>query len=202
MSDLNLNCMKKLLGILSWSGITFLTLFLTLSFYLELTNLPQMSYRPKITSNPTESITSQAILPEVLGAFTYSVKSEDAVPEIIKSYLERYNSPLLPYSNYLVDTARSHGLDPRLLVAIAQQESNLCKKIPDNSHNCWGWGIHSQGTLKFPSYKESIDAVTKGLSKNYLGKGLITPEEIMGIYTPLSNGSWAKGVQQFLDEMN
>jgi len=194
--------MKKILAILSWFVVTGTILFLSLGVYLNLTLNTPKSYRPKLTGDPTETITSHAILPEVIGAFTYSVKSEDAIPEIIKSYLSKYNSPLLPYADYLVKAGRHHGVDPRLLVAIAQQESNLCKKAPKDTNNCWGWGIHSRGTLGFDNYKEAIDAVAKGLSRNYLGKGLITPEEIMGIYTPLSDGSWARGVQQFLDDMN
>ncbi|MEA3355318.1 MAG: hypothetical protein U9Q63_02440 [Patescibacteria group bacterium] len=194
--------MKKLGFIFLWFTSTIFTLILSLSFYLNISNRPNISFRPTIIENTTNTITSHAILPKVLGSFTYKVKSNDAIPEIVKNYLEKYNSPLLPYSNYLVKTARDYGMDPRLLVAIAQQESNLCKKIPEGTHNCWGWGIHSRGTLGFDNYKEAINAVTKGLSKNYLGKGLTTPTEIMAIYTPLSDGSWAKGVQQFLNEMN
>ncbi|MDZ7586871.1 MAG: hypothetical protein U0946_03880 [Patescibacteria group bacterium] len=194
--------MKDFIAILSWLFVTTTTLILTLAIYTHLNQLTQPSLRPKIAYNQTENITSRSILPEVLGAFTYSIKTDDAIPEIIKNYLNKYNSPLLPYSDYIVTVSRDHRLDPRLIIAIAQQESNLCKKIPDNSHNCWGWGIHSQGTLKYTNYKQAIDAVVKGLAKNYLGKGLTTPQEIMGIYTPLSDGSWARGVQQFLDEMN
>lgn len=194
--------MKKFLAVSGWLIITGLTLFLALGSYLNLAKIVPKSYRPQLTTSPTDSITSHAILPDVIGAFTYTVKSEDAIPEIIKNYLSKYNSPLLPYADYLIKVSRKHGVDPRLMVAIAQQESNLCKKIPEGTHNCWGWGIHSRGTLGFDNYKESIDAVTRGLSRNYLGKGLLTPEDIMGIYTPLSDGSWARGVQQFLNEMN
>ncbi|MFH0943120.1 MAG: hypothetical protein V1810_03020 [Candidatus Beckwithbacteria bacterium] len=194
--------MKSIFAILSWLSATGVTLIITLAVYANLDQITQPSLRPKIEYAQSDSITSRAVLPEVLGAFTYSVKSDDAIPEIIKSYLKQYNSPLLPYADYIVTSSRRYYIDPRLIVAIAQQESNLCKKIPSDSHNCWGWGIHSQGTLKFSTYKEAIDTVTQGLAQNYLGKGLITPEEIMGIYTPLSDGSWARGVQQFLDEMN
>lgn len=194
--------MKQLIAVLSWSLAAGATLILTLATYTHLSQITKTSLRPKTAYNQTENITSRSILPEVLGAFTYSIKTDDAIPEIIKKYLKKYNSPLLPFADYIVTVSRNHYLDPRLIIAIAQQESNLCKKIPDDSHNCWGWGIHSQGTLKFLSYKQAIDTVVAGLAKNYLGKGLSTPEEIMDIYTPLSDGSWAKGVQQFLDEMN
>lgn len=194
--------MKQLIAILSWLLATGTALILTLAIYSNLTQFTQPSLRPKIEYNQSDTITSRAILPEVLGTFTYSVKSDDAIPEIVKNYLQKYQSPLLPYADYIVTAARSRRIDPRLIIAISQQESNLCKKIPDDSHNCWGWGIHSQGTLKYNTYKEAVDAVIEGLAQNYFGKGLTTPEEIMGIYTPLSDGSWAHGVQQFLDEMN
>jgi hypothetical protein len=194
--------MKRFIAVLSWLGLTSLTLLISLGSYLNINRLPQISFRPQANQLTTETLSGSAVNPQVLGAFTYSVKSEDAIPEIIKKYLKKYNSPLLPHADYLVETARSYRLDPRLLVAIAQQESNLCKKIPEDSHNCWGWGIHSRGTLKFGSYPEAIAAVTKGLAENYFRQGLTTPEEIMGIYTPLSEGSWSEGVQQFLDDMH
>ena len=194
--------MKQLIATLSWALTTGATLVLTLATYIHLSQIIKPSLRPKTAYNQIENITSRPILPEVLGAFTFAIKTDDAIPEIIKNYLKKYQSPLLPYADYIVTVSRDHRLDPRLIIAIAQQESNLCKKIPDDSRNCGGWGIHSQGTLKFTTYKQAIDAVVQGLGKNYFGKGLTTPEEIMGIYTPLSDGSWARGVQQFLDEMN
>jgi len=130
-----------------------------------------------------------------------SVIAADARPLLIKKYLEFYNSPLAPYADLLFSVSQKYGMDYRLLVAIAQQESNLCKKIPENSYNCWGWGIHSRGTLRFSSYPEAIEAVAKGLREDYMGEDLNTPEEIMEKYTPLSNGSWAAGVRQFMAEI-
>lgn len=193
--------MKNIVVVISWLTVTSATLFISFFSYLNLSQSIKPNLRPKIAYVSTDTLSANSVIPKVLGAFTYSVKTEDAIPEIIKKYLSKYNSPLLPHADFLVNTARKHGLDPRLLIAIAQQESNLCKKIPDNSFNCWGWGIHSRGTLRFDSFPEAIEAVSLGLSKNYLAKGLITPEEIMAIYTPLSEGSWARGVQHFLDEM-
>ena len=193
--------MKRLSLVLLWWLTANLVLLITLVSYFKLSSLTPGSFRPQNKQLVTEAVSSHAINPQVLGAFSYSVKSEDAVPEIVKRYLAKYQSPLLPHADALVNIARGYRIDPRLLVAIAQQESNLCKKIPDDSFNCWGWGIHSRGTLKFTSYEEAMVAVTKGLSENYFGEGLTTPETIMGIYTPLSDGSWARGVQQFIDEM-
>lgn len=142
-----------------------------------------------------------ASLPVTSPSISGGAEAADARPELIRQYLAFYKSPLLPFSDFIVATADKYGLDFRLITAIAQQESNLCKIIPPESYNCWGWGIHSRGSLGFTSYEEGIETVSKGLRDEYLNKGYLTVEEIMSKYTPLSNGSWAKGVSQFMSEM-
>lgn len=136
--------------------------------------------------------------PKVLGVAEFA----DARPELIRQYLARYNSPIVHMADYLVAKADEYGLDYRLLPAIAQQESNLCKIIPPETYNCWGWGIHSRGTLGFESYEEAIDTVMTGLKKEYIDKGLTTPDTIWKKYTPGSpDGAWAKGVNKFMSDM-
>lgn len=142
-----------------------------------------------------------AALPQSSGEVAGVATAADAREEIIRQYLEKYKSPLLPYAAQILEASDKYGLDFRFLVAIAQQESNLCKKIPADSYNCWGWGIHSRGTLRFQGYPEAIETVARGLREDYFNKGYTTPEEIMGKYTPLSPGTWAKGIRQFLEEM-
>ena len=78
------------------------------------------------------------------------------------------------------------------------QESNLCRLIPEDSHNCWGWGIYGTTVTRFDSYDEAIETVAKGIKKNYIDKGLVTASAIMKVYTPQSKGSWAYGVNTFL----
>jgi len=138
---------------------------------------------------------------EAIPSVSATTEVADARLEIVRQYLSYYKSPLEPYAEVLVREADNNQLDFRLTTAIAQQESNLCKIIPPDTHNCWGWGIHSQGTLGFTSYEEGIMTVSQGLKKNYIDKGFKTPEEIMSKYTPSSNGSWAHGVTQFMNEM-
>lgn len=125
----------------------------------------------------------------------------DARPVIIRRYLEKYKSPLVPYSDLIYQVSKDYGFEYYWIVAIAQQESNLCKKAPENSFNCWGYGIHKRGTLKFENYELAIRSYAEYLKREYFDKGLTTPEQIMGKYCPSSNGSWAHGVQQFIDEM-
>ena len=130
-----------------------------------------------------------------------TLKTADARPLIIKNYLNKYKSELEPYSQLIVDVSDKYSLDYRLLVAIAQQESNLCKRIPAYSYNCWGLGIYGDKVTRFNSYPQALDKVAKTLKKEYFDKGLTTPEAIMAKYTPPSQGSWAAGVSSFLSEL-
>jgi len=189
--------MKKLLLIIIFMIFAPLNLIISL---IALGNLSKsLNVQPVYSSNIPQQL--YAALPinsaEIMGI----TDAADARPIIIKKYLEKYQSPMFPFADLLVSVSDRYNLDWRLLVAIAQQESNLGKKIPEQSYNAWGWGIHSEGTLKFSSWEEAIETVARGIKENYVDKGFQTPEEIMSKYTPLSNGSWAFGVNQFLNEL-
>ncbi len=129
------------------------------------------------------------------------ITSEDSRPILIKKYLQYYNSPLLPYADLIFSLSKTYDLDYRLILAIGQQESNLCKKIPPNSHNCWGYGIHKRGTLTFDSYDLALKSYAAYLKQAYMDKGLLTVEQIESKYNPSSNGSWAFGVNQFMRQI-
>ncbi len=142
-----------------------------------------------------------ASLPGTIPKISGEISVSDARTEIIRQYLAEYNSPLEAFASQIVTASDRYNIDFRLTTAIAHKESGLCKKIPFNSYNCWGWGIHSKGVLGFESFEEGIEVVTKGLRENYVDEGYVGLEEIMSKYTPLSNGSWAEGVRKFMDRM-
>jgi hypothetical protein len=135
--------------------------------------------------------------PYLVGSIESDVKLIDGRAAKLRRYLRSINSPLFDYSDLLVEEADKFGYDYRLLVAISLQESTGCKFIPENSYNCWGWGIYGDTVTRFASYDEAIRTVSGGIKKNYLDKGLITTEQIMKKYTPGSNGSWAWAVRYF-----
>jgi hypothetical protein len=142
-----------------------------------------------------------AALPTNQNVFSGNVTQEDGRAEKIRQFLAKYNSPLEPYADDLVNAADEYGLDHRLLTAIAMQESGLCRTIPNNSHNCWGFGIYGGTVTTFKDYKEAIYTVSKALATRYKDKGLVTPEQIMTMYTPSSNGSWAFSVNYFMSTL-
>ncbi|MFH1705452.1 MAG: hypothetical protein ABH867_00925 [Patescibacteria group bacterium] len=107
----------------------------------------------------------------------------------------------------MVATADGYQFDWRLLPAIAGKESSFGKRIPwdkengRSSHNAWGWGIYGDQVLSFSSWEEGIEKVGAGLRDSYLNKDLVTIEDIMRYYTPQSNGSWARDVKAFMEQI-
>lgn len=152
-------------------------------------------------SRESAVVQKNAILESGEDVVESQIVSEDARPIIIKRYLEKYKSPLAPYSDLIFQLSQDYGFEYYWIVAIAQQESNLCKKIPENSHNCWGYGIHKNGTLRFDSYELALKSYAEYLKRVYFDKGLNTAELIMKKYCPSSNGSWAYGVNHFIAEL-
>lgn len=195
---------KNLILIAVFFVITPITLGVSLFslFSLKKNDLVEKKFNTtNLIVSPKSGVSVYASLPGNIPSVSSSIESADARPEIVKKYLESYNSPLTPYASFIVQTADKYSLDFRLITGIAQQESNLCKIIPPDSYNCWGWGIHSKGSLGFSSFEEGIATVSQGIREEYLNKGYSTIEEIMSKYTPSSNGSWANGVNQFMSEM-
>ena len=137
--------------------------------------------------------------PLVMGVYETQTSVNDGRAANLKSFFRKYNSPLYDYAEFIVATSDKYQFDYRLLPAIAMQESNLCRVIPHDSYNCWGWGIYGNTITRFSSYDEAIETVAKGLKTHYIDKGLITASAIMAKYNPSSpNGSWAHGVNTFL----
>lgn len=187
--------------------LTPLTLATTIFTLLSLSHNPIRSEEVlgaqavNLIENPQVGVSVYASLPSDLPQLEATFGEGDARAEIIRNYLRNYGSPLEPYADHIVQSADNYGIDFRLITAIAQQESNLCKFIPAETYNCWGWGIHSQGTLGFNSYEDGIETVSEGLRTNYINEGFTTVDKIMSRYTPLSNGSWSEGVTQFMSDM-
>lgn len=185
---------KKILAILALAVSPFI---LVLGLILLLTIYSQNSHQ-----STSGRMVSYAALPSTQNVLSTTItEQEGGNAENIRQFLAKYNSPLEPYAEDIVNAADEYGLDHRLIVAIAMQESGLCKVIPIDSYNCWGFGIYTGHVTRFVDYKEGIYTVTKALATRYKDKGLVTPDQIMTMYTPNSNGSWAKSVNHFMSQL-
>lgn len=121
----------------------------------------------------------------------------------VEKFLGKHKSPLYPYARHIVEEAAKNGIDYRLIPAIAMNESTLCKAIPHNSYNCWGWGIYGDKVTRFSSYQEAISIISEGLKKNYYDRGMASPSAIMTAYTPSSpDGIWARKIHKWYTEID
>lgn len=195
--------MKSLLKVVLWFPATIICLVFAVATYSRISQTRGLHglIRQEITDFKNQPITFAA-LPRVAFEIKTALAREDARPLVINKYLARYESPMAGMGDYIVKVSDRFDLDPYLVVAIAQQESNLGKLMPTNCHNAWGWGIHTAGTLCFDSWNEGINTFVEGISEKYIAYGLRSPEEIMTKYNATSpGGAWAKGVNQFLGEL-
>lgn len=189
--------------------IVYLSLFLII-FLINIYAALNIFYRVRRTASANRILAEIEALPELTKKFGYtsapfvenshetSLVIGDARSKNLKRFFRKYNSPLFDHTDYIVKVSDKYQFDYRLLPAIAMQESNLCRYIPENSHNCWGWGIYGTLVTRFDSYEEAIDTVARGIKTHYIDKGLVTASSIMRKYTPPSNGSWARGVNTVL----
>lgn len=115
----------------------------------------------------------------------------------LEKFLKNQKSPLMPYAQKFVEEADKNQIDWRLLAAIAGIESGFGRKIVSGSYNAYGWG---GGTIRFKSWEDSIEIVSKALAEKYYAKGLNTPEKINPVYCP-PNKTWASTVRIFMGKI-
>lgn len=197
----NRNALGEIILMVAFLVLTPLTLIVS---SISLISISKQTENSEVQTEKEKNYVSNGQILSSAGSFPeikIEIETADARPEIIRQYLNTNNSPLEPYANLIVETADKYGLDYRLLTSIAQKESGLCRVIPPESHNCWGWGIHSEGSLGFDSYEEAIEIVSKGLKENYIDLGFVTIEQIMSKYAHANSTTWADGVIFYMDQI-
>ncbi len=126
----------------------------------------------------------------------------DSRIETLEKFLAKYNSDLYPYAARIVEVSDKHQFHYGLLPAIAMVESGLCRKIPADSYNCWGWGIYGKKVTRFASYDEAIEVVAAGIKRDYIDKGLVSLEQIMTKYNPANHNNWLGSVSFFFSTLD
>src|SRR4030042_1973257 len=125
-----------------------------------------------------------------------TIDAKDSRAALIDKFLAKHRSPMIGLGNTFVEAADKHGLDWRLLPAIAFQESNLGKKAPAGTYNPFGWAIYPGSKIGFSSWDEAINLVAASFKKNYSDKGLTEPETIVSKYTAAeSSPRWVFAVK-------
>lgn len=126
---------------------------------------------------------------------------EDIRIRVLRRFLSDYSSPLAEFSDILVSAADLWGLDYALIPAIAMQESGGCKKIPENSYNCWGYGIYGTKIMRFASYPLAISQIAKTIKEAYIKNGLTNATLVEDKWVPPSRGQWSYSVNYFIGKI-
>ena len=133
-------------------------------------------------------------------ATTQDVELDKRV-KVLRTYLESHNSPLSKNAETFVKSADKFNLDYRLVVAISGVESTFGKQIPENSFNAWGWGIYDENIIRFKSFDDAINTISKGIREQYMDKwGTKDISDIGRIYA--ESPAWATRVQYFMNKIH
>jgi len=119
----------------------------------------------------------------------------------LQAYLSSKGSPMADAAEHFIKEADRLGMDWKLVVAIAGNESYFGVHIPYNSYNGWGWAVWT-GTnygANFQNWEQGITTVSEGLKENYINHGLTTVEQIGRKYA--ADWGWSWKVQHFMNEI-
>ncbi len=141
-----------------------------------------------------DSVSAQVLVAESSASLKANEQVTDKRVATLENFLEKYDSPLAPYSEVFIATADKYNLDWRLIPAITGVESTFGKRIPYNSFNAYGW---ANGEYRFTSWEESIEIVGEALRTKYEDKGAVSINQIARRYAPPSS-TWAGKVKFFM----
>ena len=125
----------------------------------------------------------------------YNVNKIYRTKIVLRTVLERYNSPLANEVDSFIDACQKYNLDCYLLPSIAGLESTFGQFVYPDSYNPFGWG---GGYIKFDNWSQSIDTVAQGLRLNYINRGATSVPAIGRIYS--ESPTWAIRVQNFINQ--
>jgi hypothetical protein len=164
-----------------------LIVVLTLSFIL-FGNIPNV-YAQELAAGSSAALLKPA-----------AQEATDSRVRILREYLEKYKSPLVPYAGTFVEIADKYNLDWKLVAAISGVESTFGREIPYESFNGWGWGIYGDNMIRFSSWNEGIETISEGLRNKYINKwGAKDVYEIGKFYA--ASPTWAQRVEYFMNEI-
>jgi mannosyl-glycoprotein endo-beta-N-acetylglucosaminidase len=129
------------------------------------------------------------------------VLNQDDRAQVLRSYLEQYNSPLADHADTIIQEADANNIDWRWIVAISGVESGFGEAIPAYSYNAWGYNIYGNNTRSFDSWDDGITTVSTALRETYMnGRGETNIYAIGSSYA--ADPDWAYKVQGYVDDID
>jgi hypothetical protein len=158
--------------------------------------------RPETGPGGRAPVRTPAVAPAAIPARGETPRRTDAgLARALDRFMTRAvpESPLVGLGGVFVREGRSAGVDPRLLVAIAHQESRLgTTGSGPGARNAFGWGP----AIRFASWPAGIRTVARGLRRGYLAQGRDTIAAIAPVWAPAGapndrvgmNATWAAAI--------
>lgn len=148
---------------------------------MEPAGLPDLPSLPTVGDGVTGGLPAAGVTGPITGsggataagpaAPTPAAQGGGTSAQAIDQFLAQHGSPMAGLGNVFVSEASKNGIDPTLLVGIANAESSLGKSVKPGTNNPFGWGPH----IPFGSWQEGIATVARGLRTNYFDKGYNDP---------------------------
>jgi hypothetical protein len=131
------------------------------------------------------------------------------VATTIDNYLATQSSPLSGYGAAFFQSGVSYNVDPRLIVAIAGDETSfgtnwgLCQPSSFNAWSILKWDptLKRNVCVNFASWGDAIQADTRKLRFLYLNQRLDTIDAIASVYCASQCGDWVDRVTTFYQAM-
>lgn len=125
----------------------------------------------------------------------------DNRPEVLKRFLELYDSPLAVEAQTFVDEADKNHIDWKLLPAISGVESTFGLAVPSHCPNAWGYNIYAGHTRCFTDYKEAIQVISYDIRHLYINQWEATNIYSLGrLYA--ASPTWAQRVNMYMGQID
>lgn len=162
--------------------------------------VPNLIEKPKITN---EDIKMEEELPEPEVEEELVVFDGLTLNELAEKLNRSLKGKLKNQGYAFASKAMEYEVDPYLAVAIVLHETGCngkCSTLVTKCNNVGGMkgnpGCGGGAYKKFSTLEEGIDAFMKNLSKNYIKKGLTTPEQIGKKYA--GSTSWPSKIRYYM----
>ncbi|SRR5258708_5271446 len=124
----------------------------------------------------------------------------DRRAELLRSFLEKYKSPLAENAADFIGQADTYNLDWKLVAAISGTESTFGHEEPTACYNSWGFGIYTNHMTCFADYKEGIKTVSQALRTNYINR--LGTDDVYAIgHMYAASPTWAAHTTYFLNQI-
>jgi len=153
-----------------------------------------------------ESFTQEIEIVSLKAATPTIVYDGMTLEELAKKLDLSLNSSLSGYGMSFAKYSLEYNVDPYLVVAITLLETGCtwnCSSLVKNCNNVGGMkgkGACNGGSYAvFESLDAGIEAMVSNLSRNYIQRGLVTPEQINTKYAQSS--TWANKVNNYINKI-